>query len=809
MQLNRLRLVNFRQHADTELAFGAGLTGIIGPNGAGKSTLLEAIGFALYGTTAARGTRDSIRRRGAPPRSTVRVELEFDLGPHHYRLNRGLNQAELYIDADPSPIANSLGAVTENVGRLLGMNRDEFFNTYFTSQKELAVMAMMTAPERAQFLSRVLGYERLRQAQAQLRGTRTALRARVETLQQSLIDEATLDTEQEAAEHRLALARESEAAIGRLVDDATAEVSRAEPVFAELHTVREQVLKLDGDLKVAEHRVEDTRTRFATLDRQLAEAVGAKDRLVALEEQLTPLPALQAERQILDHQAEQHAARNAYQEQATEIRERLSELNDRLARLPEDDSLEVAVRRSQEERDASKAASAAAEEQRTAHVRDKQDAQTKRATLVEQYRDLKAQRERVLAAGADGDCPTCGRPLGEDLDGVIELLDRQLQDVEFNGSFYKKRLEQLKSVPAEVTDAERTRLDRERAAREAEVEEQRLRDLVRQRPALVEDCRKAEARLAELTEHLAAAASAFDAARHTEVRRQIEALADVSLQAERERTLAGKAESLVVEAAAAEQALSELEADAHRLQASLAELGFTEEAFQAAQAQLADARSRLHEAEKGLIQARADISAASEAVATVTRRREERRTMLTALATAKRDLALRQELDRAFSDLRTDLNASLRPELSDLASVFVRELTNDRYSDLELDEDYLPTLMEDGQPKPVVSGGEEDVANLALRLAISQMIAERAGQPLSLLILDEIFGSLDDDRRASVVELLHSLRDKFPQVVLITHIESVREGFDRVVRVTVDQAAGVARVHEERLPEPEDAGAAA
>ena len=93
------------------------------------------------------------------------------------------------------------------------------------------------------------------------------------------------------------------------------------------------------------------------------------------------------------------------------------------------------------------------------------------------------------------------------------------------------------------------------------------------------------------------------------------------------------------------------------------------------------------------------------------------------------------------------------------------------------------TLLDDGDPKAVISGGEEDVANLALRLAISQMIAERAGQPLSLLVLDEIFGSLDEDRRTAVVDLLRSLADRFPQVILITHIDSVREGFDRVVRV--------------------------
>ena len=92
---------------------------------------------------------------------------------------------------------------------------------------------------------------------------------------------------------------------------------------------------------------------------------------------------------------------------------------------------------------------------------------------------------------------------------------------------------------------------------------------------------------------------------------------------------------------------------------------------------------------------------------------------------------------------------------------------------------------------------EEDVANLALRLAISQMIAERAGQPLSLLVLDEIFGSLDEERRTAVVELLRSLADRFPQVILITHIDSVREGFDRVVRVGYDLARGVSVVRDD------------
>ncbi|GAC1654688.1 MAG: hypothetical protein NVS4B3_18920 [Gemmatimonadaceae bacterium] len=165
MRLNALRLQNFRQHVDTSVTFDLGLTGIIGPNGSGKSTILEAIAWALYGTDAARGGRDTIRSLRAGPRASVRVELDFALGRHRYRVARGLTSAELYLDGADTPIANSITAVNDIVRKRLGMSREEFFNTYFTGQKELSVMAAMGAPQRAQFLSRVLGYEKLKQAQ--------------------------------------------------------------------------------------------------------------------------------------------------------------------------------------------------------------------------------------------------------------------------------------------------------------------------------------------------------------------------------------------------------------------------------------------------------------------------------------------------------------------------------------------------------------------------------------------------------------------------------------------------------------------
>ena len=90
------------------------------------------------------------------------------------------------------------------------------------------------------------------------------------------------------------------------------------------------------------------------------------------------------------------------------------------------------------------------------------------------------------------------------------------------------------------------------------------------------------------------------------------------------------------------------------------------------------------------------------------------------------------------------------------------------------------------------------------------MIAERAGQPLSLLVLDEIFGSLDESRRQLVVSLLRRLGDRFPQVILITHIEQVRDGLDRVIRVSYDATTGVSVVRDDTATlGPPDASVAA
>ena len=123
---------------------------------------------------------------------------------------------------------------------------------------------------------------------------------------------------------------------------------------------------------------------------------------------------------------------------------------------------------------------------------------------------------------------------------------------------------------------------------------------------------------------------------------------------------------------------------------------------------------------------------------------------------------------------------------------------------IEISDQYDILILDEGEEKPVISGGEEDIANLVLRLSLSQMIAERAGHPLSLLILDEVFGSLDVARRDNVVHLLRRLEDRFEQVILITHIEGIRENLDQVLHVGFDERTGASVVREESFSGPTD-----
>ncbi len=798
MQLHRLKLQNFRQHADTEIVFGPGLTAIIGPNGAGKTTLLEGIAWAFYGNPAARGSRESIRWNRAPARSSVVADVEFALGSHEFRVVRTLYDAELYQDRFDAPVARSHKEVSARVERILGMTREEFFNTYFTGQKELAVMAAMGPTERARFLSRVLGYERLRTAQDRLREVRSELRGELAGLERGMVDRATLQAEKREAENRLEGAREQVEGAAKDRADARQGLELEGPAWTRAVEVRESALALDGERRVAERDVGEARREFERLDKELAQALAARAELDALKPALEAVAPLREEVDRLEREAQEAGRRRLLTGQLNELAEQEARVKQRHMELEGvEERLAAAKRGLEEARQTLNVVEQAEEEARTTWVRDRQDAETKRQSLLELYLDHKRHRESVLDAGEDGECPVCKRPLGSVYQEALDTLARQMEEIEVKGKFFKQRIQQLQDAPTEVRDAELHSKEAAAAVEQALQLVTQCESGLRERENVTQELRRLVSRRQEVEETVRALPQTYDAERHEEVRTRLRELEPTISQAAVLEGRARQAEALVSEAERAERELSEREAKVKSLEAAIADLGYDEERFAEARRRYELAEAAAREAELQVVSVQGDLRAAEAAFEAASRRLSEREKLAAQIERTKLEVDVHDELDRAYTHLRQELNTQMRPELSERASAFLSALTDGRYHELELDEDYQLMVVEDGQAKQVISGGEEDVTHLVLRLAISQMVAERAGQPLSLLVLDEIFGSLDEHRRQNVVQLLRALADRFPQVVLITHIETVREGVDRVIRVGLDTRRGAATVSED------------
>ena len=142
-------------------------------------------------------------------------------------------------------------------------------------------------------------------------------------------------------------------------------------------------------------------------------------------------------------------------------------------------------------------------------------------------------------------------------------------------------------------------------------------------------------------------------------------------------------------------------------------------------------------------------------------------------------------LSDVMGDFRTFLISRIRPTLSSYSSDFFSRLTDGKYAEVELDENYDLLVYDNGEKYSIerFSGGEEDLANLCLRLAISEVITERAGGVFNFIILDEIFGSQDSIRRHNIMKALGGLSGKFRQIFLITHVEDVKNDMENIIFV--------------------------
>lgn len=88
------------------------------------------------------------------------------------------------------------------------------------------------------------------------------------------------------------------------------------------------------------------------------------------------------------------------------------------------------------------------------------------------------------------------------------------------------------------------------------------------------------------------------------------------------------------------------------------------------------------------------------------------------------------------------------------------------------------------RPYEMYSGGEAFRVNFAIRLALSKLLTRRAGAKLQFLVIDEGFGTQDTTGRTRIVEVLDTIKNDFEKIIVITHLDELKEEFPVRVEVT-------------------------
>lgn len=795
MKLISLKLENFRQHEDSFLEFNDGITIINGANGSGKSTILEAITWAIYGTEAARGNKDTIKFNRAKPRSKVRVELMFELDKDVFRVVRFLDKAEVYLGENASPVVTSQQEVTKYLIEKIGMTKNEFFNTYFTGQKELNFLKNQGPVERKKFISRVLNYDRIREAQEAARIDKNNLEKEISGLKQGLHDVEALIKEKDKIHLDLDKNREELAKKQLHFNKISDKLLKIEPEWEKIKSTKDYFEKLTWEKKSLLEKTEYLEKNTQNLSEQIKTLEEKEKKLsssVNIENQYRDLDAKIREQESLQ---EKEALRQKYALQIEgfekEIKEKELQLEEIVKSGKDKKAKTEQLPVLNEDINALNKNIQAIESDIIAQKREKEVLIKQKLTEIEK---IKKQLTLIEEKGEDGACPTCERPLKNEFDRVTGNFHRQINDLCSEIEVIKKQQQEISAARPDLEELQKQKQLKEKEYNEFtlikgdyEAEKRRYLNVKNDLDTCCKELEKTNRELGQIPE-------GFDLELLKQLREQIG-----PIRKQYEELLSLKAEltgfdRIKKDYKEAMQAKEETETRLKSIDQDLTGLNYSEEKYKETEKIYHETKEIFYETREKLIKIESEEKSIAREYEHISKIEELNKEKVELIGKKAEKIDLLYELDRFYSQLWEKLNDNARPEISDLAGKFLSDLTDNRYSMLELNEKYEICLHDDGEIKPVISGGEEDIVNLCIRLAVSQIIAQRSGKALSLLILDEIFGSLDENRRANVIYLLRSLTDHFEQVILITHIEDIKDEIDNIINIEFDPEKGCSKI---------------
>lgn len=842
----KLRLTNFLPYRQAELDFtGIHMACLSGENGAGKSALLDAITWALWGRARARRDDDLIRQ-GA---DEMEVDFTFRLGDHLYRVirrrrggKRGSTLLEFQIHDNGrwrSLAESSIRATEEKIARILHLDYDTFINSAFLRQGRADEFTIKTPAERKRVLSDILGLdvwqkyeERAKERLATIQTESRLNDLRLAEIDQELarrpeyeaqLEEARREAEKWSAELRRL--RQAWQEMERLRSDYRRVQEQREELAARLAQAQRELDALERERQKREERRDGYRAlldRAEEIERGVAAYQDALEQERRFSEKLSTLTALRERRIGLEKEIDRarHQLEIRLERAAQEIRMLQSrQVTADVLRRHEELTAQVAAlneRRQQNEAMKQSLGRLALEitELRTVNQALKQEMEVlkERLALLEQ---------------AEAVCPFCRRPLGEA--DRLRLLGEMQREGQEKGNTYRANAARMKEMDAEAKRLERdvqaneaalrelSRLEQETAvlAKQIQEGEKATRELETVRAehdqiaATLERMDYAHAARAALEEMQAQeSALGYDAVAHEEARRTVRELQVYARQRDQlmeARTGLEREEqelARLVEArrrwkdqVTADQARQrEVEERARALEERLREAPALEEELRRVEEAESVARQRLGAAQQRL--------AACDELARQKTDRLQRRAELA------HQESLYAELRTAFGiqGVPAMIIESVVPEIEAEANRLLAQMTGGRmHVRLETQREILSGETRETlniriadelgeRPYENYSGGEQFRINFALRVALSRLLAHRAGAQLQTLFIDEGFGSQDAQGLERMVEAIQSIQDEFACILIITHLEELRDIFPARIAVTKTPQGSVVTV---------------
>lgn len=836
----RLQLNNFMPYRapDAVIFDGIDLACLTGHNGAGKSSILDAITWALWGKARAKRD-DELIHLG---QNEMQVQLDFEQEGIYYRVLRrrsrkgrgstgALDLMILRENESPLIINEVSTRYTQNkINDILRLDYETFVNSAFLQQGRADAFTIKTPAERKKILSDILGLDQWKiyedRAKSQLSKLATSISiihhdiAKIEEeiakepqYKQEVADATHAHTE---ATENLRIAQEQ---YNQVLNSEEALVREQTNLISQGNTIKrhqEDMVSAQAEIDRQNEKIADyqeTINQEATITQGYQQLLTARENQSTIADQLSQMQDLDKQYNKLDKALGDQ--KSALEKDRSVTLSRIESLSKQIEAVNADEleTVKTEVDELQE-----------LDEQRETTNKTIQKMKEERSGLSATLEALKAEglaiNERLeRLAQADGaTCPLCGQALTDDhRNDIVAQLTTERDDKRANYRDYSTRISeidsdskqhqkdidrwglQLKNLPAlqqrygaleeQVTKAQT-------AQDELTIEQAKLEEL---ETTLTEEIYGQELRkqLHDIDEQRQRIG--YDPESHEDVKTQLETYREF----DRQHTRLEMAKTNLPEA---EQIKANVEARLEKLNTTLKEDEDNLEKIKDHIAVLEEKVKQERHLKEEVARFRTDVQTLSERkwiaeqhLSAIDAGRDNKKRQEKRLDEVLHEQGLYEQLKVAFgkNGVPAMIIETAIPELEAEANELLARMTDGRMTlrlttqrekvsggttetlDIEI-ADELGT-----RGYEMYSGGEAFRINFAIRIALSKMLARRAGAHLRTLFIDEGFGSQDDDGRNKLVEAITAIQTDFDMVLVITHIDELRDSFP--VHVVVEK----------------------